>query len=67
MKLAIEPPDGFHWMDTPDGPKLMPGDYQPHEGAVERYDSKLSKPTKRSKSPGRVNIRPSGIASSKLS
>ena len=28
-------PEGFHWMQYEDGPVLMVGEYQPHEGAVE--------------------------------
>lgn len=52
MKLAIEPPDGFHWMDTPDGPKLMPGDYQPHEGAVERYEFEVIETHEEIEKPG---------------
>ena len=36
--MKVEPPDGYHWMDYEGGPVLMPGDYAPHEGAVELFD-----------------------------
>ena len=35
--VIAKPPKGYHWMITRDGPALMEGDYEPHDGAVEAY------------------------------
>ena len=36
--VIAKPPKGYHWMITRDGPALMEGDYEPHDGAVEAYE-----------------------------
>lgn len=35
--VKVDPPKGYHWMQTREGPVLMEGDYEPHEGAVEAF------------------------------
>ena len=39
--MKVKPPDGYHWMDYQGGPVLMPGDYAPHDGAVEEFDFEI--------------------------
>ena len=39
--MKVKPPDGYHWMDYEGGPVLMPGDYAPHDGAVEEFDFEI--------------------------
>lgn len=39
--MKVKPPDGYHWMDYEGGPVLMPGDYKPHDGAVEEFDFEI--------------------------
>jgi hypothetical protein len=36
--IKVEAPEGYHWMDTEGGPSLMPGEYQPHDGASAEYE-----------------------------
>ena len=31
----LKAPKGYHWMQLKDGPALMEGDYEPHDGAME--------------------------------
>ena len=35
--VKVNPPKGYHWMQTREGPVLMEGDYEPHDGAVEAF------------------------------
>ena len=35
--VRVNPPKGYHWMQTREGPVLMEGDYEPHDGAVEAF------------------------------
>lgn len=35
--VKIDAPDGYHWMDYVEGPVLMVGDYQPHDGASDSF------------------------------
>ena len=37
-RIKVKPPKGFHWMQTTNGPVLMEGDYEPHDGAVEFFE-----------------------------
>ena len=37
-RMKVKPPKGFHWMQTTNGPVLMEGDYEPHDGAVEFFE-----------------------------
>ena len=39
--VLAKPPKGYHWMITRDGPALMEGEYEPHDGAVEAYEFAL--------------------------
>ena len=36
--VKVKPPKGYHWMQTTNGPMLMEGDYEPHDGAVEMFE-----------------------------
>jgi len=36
--IKIPAPDGYHWMNTENGPTLMEGDYEPHEGASNEFE-----------------------------
>ena len=40
-KVAVDAPDGYHWMEQGGRYYLMKGDYQPHDGAVKRAQFKL--------------------------
>ena len=35
--MKVKPPKGYHWMQTREGPVLLEGDYEPHDGAVEFF------------------------------
>ena len=35
---SVKAPEGYHWMDYKNGPVLMVGDYEPHEGASAEYN-----------------------------
>jgi hypothetical protein len=37
-RMKVKPPKGFHWMQTTNGPVLLEGDYEPHDGAVEFFE-----------------------------
>ena len=37
-KMKLKAPEGYHWMNYIGGPVLMPGEYTPHEGAVEIFE-----------------------------
>ena len=39
--IKIPAPKGHHWMDTVGGPKLMVGDYKPHDGASAEYEFEI--------------------------
>ena len=39
--MKLKPPKGYHWMDYAGGPVLMPGDYVPHEGALEAFQFEI--------------------------
>jgi len=39
--LKLKPPENYHWMDYQGGPVLMPGEYAPHEGAVEFFEFEI--------------------------
>lgn len=38
---AIDPPEGFHWMEEGGRYYLMEGDYKPHPGAVAKAKFKM--------------------------
>lgn len=41
-KVEVDPPKGYHWMEESGRFYLMKGDYQPHEGAVEKAKFKVA-------------------------
>ena len=36
--VSVKAPDGYHWMNYKEGPVLMEGEYQPHDGASAEFE-----------------------------